>query len=171
MTDSLRNFEWKDIGDIALGRPNLGEKMNVAAYRMFQYSLRSVLEKEYGKDMVKHILVQAGRVSGIEFCMNLLCVTLPADRFFSLLHKKLEELGIGILTVVHADLENLVFILSVSEDLDCSGLPVTGEVVCNYDEGFIMGILEMYTGKQFMVKETDCWTTGNWTCSFNIVAI
>lgn len=48
------------------------------------------------------------------------------------------------------------FTVTVSEDLDCSGLPITGTTVCDYDEGFLSGILEVYTGKPFQVKEIDC---------------
>ena len=51
-------------------------------------------------------------------------------------------------------------ILTVSEDADCSGLPVLGETVCNYDEGFISGILSLYSGKKYVAVETDCWATG-----------
>jgi len=58
------------------------------------------------------------------------------------------------------------FILTVDEDLDCSGLPLMDEVVCTYDEGFIAGIFESYTGKRFEVKEIDCWCTGERTCRF-----
>lgn len=171
MSDTARSFEWTDIGDITKGRPTLGAETSVAAYRMFQYSLRNVLEKSYGKDAIKHILTEAGRLSGIEFCKHLLDIHLPSDDFFNLLKEKMRDLGMGILQVVHADFENMIFILTISEDLDCSGTVVTGEAVCNYDEGFITGILQMYTGKQFMVRETDCWSTGSWTCRFNVIAV
>ena len=60
------------------------------------------------------------------------------------------------------------FTLTVSEDLDCSGLPIYGETVCNYDEGFIAGIFYVYTGKEFNVKEIDCWSTGDRTCRFTV---
>ena len=63
------------------------------------------------------------------------------------------------------------FVLTVSEDLDCSGLPIFGESVCNYDEGFIAGILEQYTDKKFLAKEVDCWATGDRTCRFEVKAI
>ncbi|EHQ87258.1 V4R domain-containing protein [Desulfosporosinus youngiae] len=171
MKSPFRSFKWKDIGDIERGRPAMGEKMHVAVYRMFHYSLRGVLEKSYGKEAVKHILVEAGRAAGKEFCRHELNPKLPPQDFFHLLKQKMAVLGIGLLEVEHADFENMIFILTVSEDLDCSGLPETGETVCNYDEGLIMGILEQYTGKQFIVRETDCWSTGDWTCRFHVVAI
>jgi hypothetical protein len=56
----------------------------------------------------------------------------------------------------------------VSEDLDCSGLPVTDETVCDYDEGFLMGILKEYSGKDYSVKEIDCWSSGDRVCRFEI---
>jgi hypothetical protein len=171
MNDTFRSFEWKDIGDIERGRPTFGDKMHVTVYRMFHYSLRSVLEKSYGKAATKHNLVEAGRLAGREFCRHVLDPNLPSAEFFCLLKQKMAELGIGILEVEHADFENMIFIITISEDLDCSGVAVTGETVCNFDEGLIMGILEVYIGRLFIVKETDCWSNGDWTCRFHIVAI
>lgn len=171
MDNSVQEFEWAQIGDIAKGRPTLGTEMNVAVYRMFHFSIRNVIEKSYGKDAAKLILAEAGRISGSEFCKNLLDITLPPDKFFDLLRQEMEELKMGILNIELADFENMIFVLTVSEDLDCSGVPVTGETICNYDEGLITGILEVYTGKQFMVREIDCWSAGQWTCRFNIVSI
>ena len=74
---------------------------------------------------------------------------------------------IGILRIEEADLDALSFTLTVEEDLDCSGLPVSDETVCEYDEGFIAGILNTYTGKNFVVKEVDCWASGERVCRFN----
>ena len=59
------------------------------------------------------------------------------------------------------------FVLTIAEDADCSGLPVLGQTMCNYDEGFIAGILTTYTGKQYMVVEIDCWATGDRVCRFS----
>ena len=65
-----------------------------------------------------------------------------------------------------ADTESGAFVFTVSEDLDCSGLPELDFEVCVYDEGFIAGLLENFTGKKFTVKEIDCWCTGDRTCRF-----
>jgi predicted hydrocarbon binding protein len=56
--------------------------------------------------------------------------------------------------------------MSISEDLDCSGLPELDYEICVYDEGFIAGLLESFTGERFSVKEVDCWCTGDRTCRF-----
>ena len=75
---------------------------------------------------------------------------------------------IGVMRIEELDLERGRIILTVSEDADCSGLPVLGETVCNYDEGFISGILTEYTGKLFTAVEVDCWATGDRVCRFRV---
>jgi len=53
-------------------------------------------------------------------------------------------------------------------DLDCSGLPVSGETVCDYDEGFIAGIMHTYYGREFVAREIDCWASGGRICRFEV---
>lgn len=86
------------------------------------------------------------------------------------LQELLKELGIGILRVEQADMDKGQLILTVSEDLDCSGLPEQGFEICTYDEGFISSLLESFTGIPFTVKEVDCWCTGDRTCRFHAQA-
>jgi predicted hydrocarbon binding protein len=78
----------------------------------------------------------------------------------------LRELKIGILRVESVNEKTGEIFLTVGEDLDCSGLPITGENVCTYDEGFITGILAVYTGKVYSVREIDCWASGDRVCRF-----
>ena len=165
------NFKWTDLGDITEGRPNLGLETSVAAYRLMQFTFKDVFSKEIGKQRTAEIFVKAGYLAGKEFCRNVLDTSLDFDAFVADLKEKLVDLKIGILQLEEADLETLKFVLTVSEDLDCSGLPVFGESVCDYDEGFIAGILEEYTGKGFQAKEVDCWATGDRTCRFEVEAI
>lgn len=162
------NFKWKDLGDIALGRPNLGPLTQVAVYRLMQYTMRDVLEKQYGVEATNKVFYDAGYLAGKEFCSNVLDKSLQFNDFVSELTQKLLQFGIGLLRVESADLNNFSFTLSVSEDLDCSGLPYYGVPVCDYDEGFISGILHIYSGRNFEVKEVDCWGTGERTCRFKV---
>jgi predicted hydrocarbon binding protein len=159
-------FEWTDIGDISLGRPNLGNNTNVAVYRLMQYSLRSVLNKQFGGEKAARLFFEAGHLAGKEFTKNILNTEVPLTDFVAQLQQQLKELNVGILRVEKTDMEKLEFTLVVTEDLDCSGLPVTSETVCDYDEGFISGIMEVYTGKKFNVKEVDCWSKGDRVCRF-----
>lgn len=161
-------FKWKDIGNIELGRPNLGKNTNVSVYRLLQYTMRSVLNNEFGGKLATDLFYKAGFIAGKEFCDNLLDKNQDFYLFIAQLQNILKELKIGILRIEKSDLENLNFTFVIAEDLDCSGLPITEETVCEYDEGFIAGILQEYTGKEFTVKEIDCWSTGERVCRFKI---
>ncbi|MDR2886953.1 MAG: 4-vinyl reductase [Bacteroidales bacterium] len=162
------NFSWCQLGSIDEGRPNLGGKTSVVVYRLMQYTMRAVLEKEYGDETTRKTLAKAGKLAGVEFCRNVLDISLPLNKFLAQLHDVLIDLEIGVLKVEKSDAANLSFTVTVSEDLDCSGLPIQGVSVCDYDEGFIEGIFNIYTGKEFEVKEIDCWATGERTCRFTI---
>ncbi len=161
-------FEWRDIGDIKVGRPNLGAQVPVLAYRLMQYTLRDVLIARLGVEAANKILVEAGRQAGTHFCENLLDRSADLNGFVARLQHVLKEQAIGILRIESMDIENMHFILTVAEDLDCSGLPCTDEVVCQYDEGFIAGILEAYMGIPFLAKEIDCWANGDRVCRFDV---
>jgi hypothetical protein len=86
--------------------------------------------------------------------------------FAKKLQETLRDLQIGILRIEKADLVEGKFILTVSEDLDCSGLPEKDYEICVYDEGFIAALMESFSGKKFEVQEVDCWCTGDRTCRF-----
>jgi len=166
LTGDNYSFNWADIGDITLGRPNLGNLTNVAVYRLMQYSLRSVINNRLGGKTGKELFFAAGKLAGEEFCKNLLDTTLGFNDFMAQLQHQLIEMSIGILRIEESDMEKLEFTLVVTEDLDCSGLPVTDETVCDYDEGFIAGIFKIYTGLEFEVNEVDCWSKGDRVCRF-----
>ena len=173
MNDENRKyqFSWGLIGDIQLGRPKLGNTTQVEVYRLMQFTFRDVIEKRLGAEMTDRIFYDAGRLAGTEFFQNLMPpVTEPAD-FISKLQSLLEELGMGILRIEEMDLEKEQLVLTISEDLDCSGLPETGDAICTYDEGFLSAVLESFWRVPFDVKEVDCWCTGDRTCRFKANAI
>lgn len=171
MAEDSYNFNWSELGDLAEGRPNLGEETSVVAYRLMQNTFKDVLSKAIGKQRTMELFVQAGFLAGKEFCKNILDTSLSFDAFIADMQDKLIALKIGILRIEEADYDKLRFVLTISEDLDCSGLPIFGESVCDYDEGFIAGILEQYTEQKFLVKEIDCWATGDRTCRFEVKAV
>ncbi len=159
-------FSWDSIGDIINGRKNLGEEMPVFVYRLFQFTIKDELAKRFGNETTVEIFRNAGKLAGIEFANHMLDLTLPFNEFTAQLQKILEESRIGILRIEKFDMETGEATLTLGEDLDCSGLPITGETVCNYDEGFLSGILQRYTQKDYIVTEVDCWAMGSRVCRF-----
>lgn len=159
-------FRWELLGDVKEGRPNLGQMMYVSVYRLMQFTLRDVLIQELGVQKADEIFFKSGEVAGREFYRHVISRKDTFNDFIIDLQEALKKLNIGILRVEHADLDKMVFTLTVAEDLDCSGLPVCSEQICVYDEGFITGLLREHTGRNFEVKEVDCWCSGDRVCRF-----
>jgi len=166
MTERKYQFSWDLLGDIALGRPNLGPNVRLEVYRLMQFTFRDVIEQHLGAEKTDQIFYQSGKLAGIEFYKKNFSNSKDFNEFIKNLQQTLRELGIGILRVEEADIKKGSLVLAVSEDLDCSGLPELGYEICTYDEGFISGLLESFTGCAFKVKEIDCWCTGDRTCRF-----
>jgi predicted hydrocarbon binding protein len=161
-------FSWEDTvgADVQVARPHLGPSTRIETYRLFQFTLRDILEQKYGTEMADTIFREAGNLAGRSFFDKFLSSANDVSSLASLIQKSFNDFGIGIFRVETANPERGHFIFTVDEDLDCSGLPDTSDVICVYDEGFIQGILESFSGKGFDVREIDCWCTGSRTCRF-----
>ena len=153
-------FSWDTLGNIKEGRKNLGETMPVLVYRMLAYSMNDVLCKQFGKEKADELFRQAGFKAGSEFAVHVLPLDADESTFISTL------IQIGILRMEKTDFQKGEVVITVHEDLDCSGLPVSNELVCKYDEGFLAGILHAYTKQNYTVREVECWANGNRVCRF-----
>ncbi|MBI5590955.1 MAG: 4-vinyl reductase [Deltaproteobacteria bacterium] len=161
-------FDWRMIGNIQEGRPNLGATMDVAVYRLMQFTLRDVIIQEFDAETADRIYYKAGELAGRELFKNLISQKTDFGAFMTELQNLLAALKIGILRVEKSDFAKMEFTLTVAEDLDCSGLPVCDETICTYDEGFISGLLLEFSGRKFDVKEVDCWCSGERVCRFEV---
>lgn len=167
MNERKYAFTWDLIGDIS-ARENLGPLTRVENYRLMQFTLRDVLERRYGSEAADAAFYEAGELAGRAFCKQFLSGEEDLQSFIVALQRILKEYLIGILRVEEADMDTGEFILTVAEDLDCSGLPELDYEFCAYDEGFISGILSEYSGKHVSAREIDCWCTGDRTCRFEV---
>ena len=165
--DTHNVFTWDSLGNIKAGRGDMGEDMPVIVYRLMQYTMLDVLTKEHGSDQANEYFRKAGFLAGTEFAKNTLDLKTDLHTFLANLQNILLNMKIGILRIEAFDSETGNIVLTVEQDLDCSGLPITNENVCTYDEGFIAGILEAYTGKKYDVREVDCWANGERVCRFS----
>jgi uncharacterized protein len=161
-------FQWSMLGDLKEGRPNLGPMTHIAVYRLMQFTLRDVLIRDFGVEKADRVFFEAGKKAGQEYYQNVLTDKGDLNHFFADIQRTMKELAIGIFRVESADLQRGSFVLTVDEDLDCSGIPVCSEQICTYDEGFIAGLLLAYSGKDYLVKEIDCWGSGARVCRFTV---
>ena len=161
-------FDWRMIGNIAKGRPNLGSTIEVSVYRLMQFTLRDVIIQEFDTETADRIYYKAGELAGRELFRNLITRKTDFAAFVKELQNLLAALKIGILRVEKSDIAKLEFTLTMAEDIDCSGLPICNETICTYDEGFISGLFMEFFGKKFDVKEVDCWCSGGRVCRFDV---
>ena len=166
MSTRKYKFDWELLGDLESGRPNMGLYTRVEVYRLMQFCFRDILEEKFGSEMSDEIFYKAGKLAGQQFYDHLLTGITEFNDLVRELQRLFGDLRIGILRVESASHEEGRFVFTVSEDLDCSGLPENDYEICIYDEGLIAGILERFCGVNFKVKEVDCWCTGDRTCRF-----
>jgi predicted hydrocarbon binding protein len=161
-------FSWNETvgADMQVARPHLGPSTRIETYRLFQFTLRDILEQHYGTEMADSLFREAGVLAGKSFFDKFLSGATNVSSLANKIQKSFNDLGIGIFRVESASSDGGHFIFTVDEDLDCSGLPDTSDVICVYDEGFIQGVLESFSGRDFEVREIDCWCTGSRTCRF-----
>ena len=133
-----------------------------------QFTLRDVLIVRFGVEKADEAFFAAGKLAGQQYYKNVLGKPADLDALFADLQRTLRELLIGIFRVESADPAKGSFVVTVGEDLDCSGIPVCSEQICTYDEGFLAGVFQAHTGREFRVKEVDCWGSGQRTCWFTI---
>lgn len=149
-------------------RGNLGDEIPVAVYRLMEYSLKEELNERFGKEEQVKIFRKAGYRAGAYFAAHMMDMEQDLNGFTAQLQNQTEKMKIGVLRIESFDTESGRMLLTVSEDVDCSGLPMLGEAVCNYDEGFIAGILSTYLGRPYTAVEIDCWATGDRVCRFEV---
>ena len=166
MSERKYAFSWDLVGDLNEGRPSLGIFTRIELYRLMKYTLRDVIEAKLGTEETDELFYNAGKMNGCAFYEYYLGKTENVSEFTRKLQSALIEMKVGVLRIesITKGAENLV--LTLDEDLTCSGLPDDGYEICVYDEGLIAGFLEGFTGHSYRVKETECWHTGYRTCRF-----
>ncbi|MDR1893229.1 MAG: 4-vinyl reductase [Spirochaetales bacterium] len=159
-------FSWDLIGNISDGRANLGASVDLEMYRLMQFTLRDILEQEFGEETTDKIFYKAGYMAGEFFFEQYIAPVSSVEEFVSKTQSILKEKKVGILRLEEADLANGKVLLTIDEDLDCSGLPEMDFETCVYDEGFVAALFKQFTSSEWKAKEIDCWCTGARTCRF-----
>lgn len=159
-------FDWTLVGNVQEGRPNLGDSVGVDIYRLMQFTLRDVLEQKYGTQAADKIFFDAGKLAGKEFYAHNIAPVHSIEEFVRKTQQVLREKRVGILRIEESRVNEGKVILTIDEDLDCSGLPEIDYETCIYDEGFVSSLFECFTREEWTAKEIDCWCTGARTCRF-----
>lgn len=160
-------FDVSLLGDIEEGRGNLGSLMPIVVYRLFEYTMRDAIAARFGEAECIEVFRDAGKLAGENFYKLYLSGAESQSDLFAKWQATFSEMKIGIVRVERLE-ANGNAVITVAEDLDCSGLPVVGTSVCHYDEGFIVGVMSTFSGKTYAAEEIDCWAKGDRVCRFDV---
>ena len=162
------NFDWDTAVSFSIkqARPNLGPNTRVEIYRLLKYSIQQLLEEKLGIEETTNLFREAGIQSGKAFYSKFLINSLNITTLVDKIKESFNAMGIGIFKIESLTEDHSYFKFTIEEDLDCSGFPNVSKSICVYDEGFIKGILEEFSGKEYEVHEIDCWCTGSNICRF-----
>lgn len=131
-------------------RPNLNNVLPLATYRLLRISGM----KELFGDSTGHVLYRLGKILSTYFDVK------TEDDFLKLV----KDLGIGIPEIVEKSEDKII--IDLYECMTCAGLPITGELICDLECGFLAGGIEKITGRKTKGTQTKSWTAGNDFCEF-----
>ncbi len=133
-------------------RPNLKGVLPLETYRLLRVSGM----KELFGDSTGPVLYRLGKLLTSRFDIK------SEKELLTLI----EKLGIGI-PKIFSKTEDII-IIHLFECMTCAGLPITGELICDLECGFIAGGYEKITGTKTKGTQTKSWTVGDGFCEFVI---
>lgn len=134
----------------AANRPTLGTVSPLAAFRAIRLGALG--------SMAGSGLNGAVYLAGRRWAQSLTFAA-PADLF-----RMMAELRLGLPKLLNQTPDTME--IELAESLSGAGLPPIGEPLCHFEAGFLAGALMNLTGKRVQVRETQCWGTGQQTCTF-----
>ena len=93
MEDRKYIFDWSLLGDIELGRPNLGRNTRLEVYRLMQFTIRDVLEQRLGSQEADKIFYEAGKLAGKHFYEHFLTGAEDLNSYIVLMQDNLAGIG------------------------------------------------------------------------------
>jgi len=108
---------------------------------------------------------QAGFLAGIEYARASLDLTVNFMTFVINMQKALLNMKVRCqrIEAFIPGTGGIVFTIEHEPERTSN---ITNENAYLYDEGFIAGILQTYTGDEYDVREVDRWTDGDRVCRF-----
>jgi predicted hydrocarbon binding protein len=164
-------FKWETLGQIQENRPDVGTDVPVIIFRLYDYTLRDSLIKHLDVHKANHILKEAGFNAGVEFFNNVIAVTESTGDFYTDFANSYKYYKLGVLAYENFSEDRKNLHVLISQDLNSSGIAHVAETICEWDEGFICGVLTSHFKSNFKVEEIECWGTGHAFCRFVVTKL
>lgn len=133
-------------------RPKLKPLLPLETYRL----LRVTGMMELFGESTGPVLYRLGKILSSHFNLN------SEEELLELI----EHLGIGIPKVANKTED--IIVIRLFECMTCAGLPITGELICDLECGFIAGGYEKVKNTKTKGTQTKSWTLGDGYCEFII---
>ena len=166
----MLEFNISSIGDVSK-RVGLGNTVGLEMFRILRTAMVGLISFRMGEKEGGEAVYMAGKAVGGEIGRAFLGEIKDLNEFVTKVKDILSDLKVGILKVVSADTAKGKFVITVDECASCSGTPVTGQPICNFEGGIIAGLLKFFLKKEVKVVETKCWALGDKTCEFEVTVI
>lgn len=145
-------FSYDRIGDIDGARGTLGNRVPVKVYRIMKYTLIEELLHKVGEVKTRYFLGEAGRLAGMELGRHRLPEKAEPAAFFDALGRVLAELQYGRLDSWSYDAATGVAALALANPLEANAPERMGALSRRFEAGLFAGILEAYTGGEYLVN-------------------
>jgi predicted hydrocarbon binding protein len=146
----------------------MGNTVGLEMFRILRTSMVGLIAFRMGEKEAVEAIYMAGKAVGGEIGRTFLPEVKDLNEFVTKVKDILSDLKVGILKVVSADTAKGKFVIAVDECASCSGTPVIGQPICNFEGGIIAGLLKYFLKKEVKVVEVKCWALGDKTCEFEV---
>jgi len=130
---------------------------SVFVYQMLQFIKLDASSDLNEDELTNGFLPQAGFLAGIKYAKKILNMDVKFDDFVRNLQDELKAIKIAYLRIEAFDLVTGDLVITIRHEFESCEIPIKNNNVFIYDESFITGILETYTGKKYEVHKMDSW--------------
>ncbi len=131
--------------------------------------MHDVLFKKYGTQEGATVLFQMGYKLGQETISRTDFSQSHTDNFIDILHLQWAEMGLGLLSIWTKPDGNLLIQNTRSSEALAVG---KSEVpTCHFTRGYLVGIINIFTGISYRIAETKCIAKGNDVCQYEMEKI
>jgi len=133
----------------------------VYVYYMMQYKRLDEISQINELSLSGGYLPEAGYLAGVKYARKILDLDTKFDDFIINLQKELQEIKITNLCVEAYDSITGDITITIGHKFESCEIPIRNNNVFIYDENFISGIIETYTGFKYEIHKIGSWYVKN----------
>jgi len=167
----IKTHEETDIEHFdAIKHENSAKITPVYVYYMMQYKRLDEISQINEFKLSNGFLPEAGFLAGVKYAKKILDLNIKFDNFINNLQKELQEIKIAHLCIEAYDSITGDITITIGHKFESCEVPIKNNNVFIYDENFISGILETYTGFKYEIHKIGSWYVKNGNVMEKLIA-